>query len=308
MLLDCATLFTFDTLKLFAPPLFSALVAFMLFAMATRRDKRKDRKKLKKERLNKVRHFNYVAKEAIKTVEKQAQALREHLLAVAKNRFTPTPLSLYNKQSCEVLVDLISDETIFSSLTNIPLVNNEDVIQIFSKVSSKGVYINHQLESILNGVKDNFDYIHSQTKLIQTEVDELLRAVNSLSVSLQKEGFQVQEDQDFVAHTKQINDKLYSQEDQGLETFYNFFIMPLAEIVNHCRVHMFSNINGLLTVSRVRDRAERMYNELFGTHIAYQKLLAEEASKLQGECDNLKTLVAELEPRKKAVQSSDITR
>lgn len=285
-----------DTLKLFVPPLLSALVAFMLFYMTTKRDRKKDKEKSSAESLNKVKHFNYVAKEAITLVDKQANAIREHITLVESNLFEAVPIGVCNKRSCELLVDLISSEGVFNSFTKVSLKIGTDVVETFSKVSARGVYINHQLESILKGVEDNIDYIHSQTKLIQVGIDELLQSINTLSLLIQKKGFDIQEDKDFVEGTKSIDEKLYSQKSQGLETFYTHLVLPLKDLVIHCRVKNFANIDSLLAVARARDRVNRMYNELFGSRETYKLTLGEEATKLQAECDNLKSLVILLEP------------
>lgn len=292
---DCLKPFS-EFVKSFGP-LITASVTIALFYFASRRDKKKDRAKALKEQMNKVKYFNYVAKDAMVIYDKQLKALNEHLHAVEQQKYLPQQLSHYNKDSCKMLAELMSNEAIFIALCDAQATKDEDVVANLSKVNTKSIFANHLLEAIVQGVKDNFDYIHKQTKLIQGGIDELLRAVNLLSISLQKNGFNSQEDADFVGMVKDLDKKLYGDKKPEIEDFYNHFIMPLQDVVSACKTRMFSDIDGLLVVARTRDKAERMYNELFGSHQTYFQTLTGEANRLQSVCNELTPLLEKIKPR-----------
>lgn len=291
---NCTMTFS-DFVKSFGP-LITACATISVFYLASRRDKKKEIKKAKKERMNRVKYFEYIATEATKTINNQYNGLKTHLEAVDKEKFLAVPLSYYHKRSCEQLVDLISSESTFLAINESTTKQQDESILTFSKISSKATFLNHLLESIMTSVKENFDYIQTQTRLIQSEVDDLLIAINSLTLSLQENKQPSEVDELFVESIKDINDILYSQKTQGLETFYNYLILPLEKVVSNSKVITFSNINDLLAVARFRDRAERMYQELFGSHKIYTNDLKEETNLLKRECDNLNTLLDLLNP------------
>lgn len=294
--MDTSSSFTLaDFIKSFGP-LITAGATISVFYLTTRRDRRKEQKKSLQEKLNKVRYVSYITDDVIKLVDKQAQALQQHIVMVKAQRFDAVPLVHYNKRSCELLSNLMTDELTFSAFVGTPMANKVDMIQTFSKISSKAVFINALFDLILADTKSNFDYIHEQAKLIQTEIDGLLRAVNSLALSLQTSGSTIDVDRHFVAKVKTIDESLYSQQTQGLETFYHYLVVALRTVVSDCKTKDFSNIDALLNVARFRDRAERMYNELFGTHQDYLQELDEQTKLLKGECQELQTLMLNIKP------------
>lgn len=292
IILSCLSMTPLEFLKLTLPPLFSALVAFMLFYMTTRRDRKKDKKKESKDNRKMVKHFVYVVQESISLVDSQHKALEEHIANVKQDKFNSRAVGYYDKKSCELLVDLLSDTATFSAVSKSQINDADRIIETYSKINSKGVFINHLLGATLESIKLNHEYIVSKSKEIQSHIDTLLQAINSLSVYLQKLEEVNDSDIYFVEAVRGLDATLYGQEKSDIETFYDFLIMPFEPVINECKNHYFSNINGLLEVARARDKAHRTYNELFGTHGIYLLNLEDEAFKLRTECDNLKELIA----------------
>lgn len=291
ILLLCISITPSEFLKLTIPSLFAALVAFMLFHMTTRRDRRKDKKKEKKDNRKKIMHFIYVVRESIKLVDAQHNALEKHIDEVKLDKFNSRSIGYYDKKSCELLVDILSDTATFSAVSKSQINYGKGIIETYSKINAKGIFINHLLGASLGSIKVNHEYIVSQSKLIQSYIDNLLQAINSLSIHLQKLEAFTDLDVHFVESVRSLDASLYGQEKCDIQTFYEFLILPFEAVIIKCKNQHFSNINALLEVARARDKAHRSYNELFGTHDIYVMNLQDEALKLRTECDNLKELI-----------------
>lgn len=283
-----------DILKIFGPALLSAGVAYMLFWLKVQNDRDNDEEKAEKVRVSKVKYLTYISEEAIKVAEGQIKGVNEHIALVEKERFVSVPLAYYNRRSCEILIELISSEVTFTAFVKSKFKDIEDNAYAFSQVSAKGIFINELMENIMKGTKDNFDYIQKQTREAQLQIDALLAPMNRVSIDIQTRGASSEEDNFYVQSVKDLDDRLHAQESQGLETFYNYLVAPLQDILKHCSTKRFFNINALLDIARERDRAERLYNELFGSRDIYLKTLNEELAKLKQETQKFKDLISSL--------------
>lgn len=286
MLIDCsANLIAIA--KSVGAPLFSALVAFMLFYLTTERDKRKERKKKRVEYKNRA---NYLAKLALMS---KGACNHQHRLLIAyakETRQLPLishSLVLTNMTSLERLSKIISDESSFISLIKHRIY--EDKAKSITFFTEFVVIIDYLFELYTNVVQvvekrhttqnEESNKYASFASNLTNDLVTLLHSLETLDKSPIK--------QTFSDECDRIQANFNKQNSRDIETHFNFILIPFLKTSYKSIDKTFTQVKELMDLIKIAEEMRRLREQMIENSQSHAKFIEDSCANFQLAMDNL---------------------
>ncbi|RZK43058.1 MAG: hypothetical protein EOO90_05230 [Pedobacter sp.] len=256
---------TLDLFKLFLPPLLSALVAFMLFAMTSRRDRRKDDKRRKLEREQRAKYLLELISSSSRLTNHQWKLLDAYINEVKASPFNSHTLMLTPIFSLERLFNLIGDELSFISLTTIDDSNKSNkLIGYYTELTVSIDYLHGIKTNIMEAVKERFSNKQLEGNKYYESINTLAEDISTLLIELQVLQMSASE-QMFLKESIALQETLNAQPSRDIEEHFKYFLVPFISLCYNCSNETFTKIDALSRLVKQAKNLENSRSQMLAT-------------------------------------------
>lgn len=251
-----------DNILKIAGPILAASVAISLFYFTTRRDLKREKRKLEIEQRNRLRYLTHQIKDVIDAVNLHIENVRhyqKHLRdkPIGEHHIFYAPLS-----GIERLKKVLSEEHSFTTLTTLISQNEEKNVEMFSSLTMQVDYVYEALTSIDHMVNNHNDHQIKEQFKFQSVTDNIKQLAQSLTIRIQRDFTGSKEATELLKEFIIMNDRIIAAGDSEMITYHKHLVNPIFNITQRYLTATFPEVNSLLEIAKWSEEANRIYRQL----------------------------------------------
>lgn len=268
MLITCS-FFNLDLFKAIFGPLLGTSTALLVYYLTTRRDRKKENKEKEEESNNRAKYISNLIEDSIESSSKQLKSLESHVEATRNDKMQFHPLTQFINSNLSRLIKVLNEESSFVIITKLNINHKTDSsVKIFNNLVAKVDFLDALINNVMGMAKDQFNYHINSVNSIQVATDGMLTNASITMIELQKSEMNDTE-RNFISAMEQIDRTLKQQPNQDIQTYYNFLVVPVNDIIGSFMTNSFRKLDNLQEIMKSTEESGRLYSQLNGTAIMY---------------------------------------